>query len=573
MESGALRQEIRKIALKNASEYGTASTGAVLGKVLSKFPELKNEMQMLYGEVGKIVEEVNMLGKEGIVREASFYKEEFEAERQAKAESSSKHNFSIPGAEKGRFITRFPPEPGGYLHLGHAKAIFIEDRLRSIYDGKLLLYFDDTNAENEKQEFVDAIKVDLEWLGVKFDKEYYASDSLPILYNYARAMIEGGKAYVCLCDGEKIKEGRASGIPCEHKAQNASTNMGLWDKMMKKEFNENEAILRFNSDMKAINTTMRDPTLFRIKKAWHYRQGDKYSVWPTYDFCTPIMDSINGITDTLRDKRYEMRDELYYAILDALGLRKPRITSFAIVEIANNVTSKRKIREMIKAGLISGFDDVRLATIAALRKRGVKPEAIREFALSFGMGKSESVSSIEALLSINRRLIEKNAKRLFFVEKPISLIVKAIPEGNKKVSMEAIASGNHEKREYLLNNVFMIDETYAESVKEGAILKLVDLFTVKVTKVINGSIEAEYVQPQEPYTRIVWLNEGNYRSCVLINIGDLLSGDNFNKDSIKRTVGFIEGYVDKLTIGDVVQLEGRGFFKLDESKSRSFISL
>jgi glutamyl-tRNA synthetase len=268
-----------------------------------------------------------------------------------------------------------------------------------------------------------------------------------------------------------------------------------------------------------------------------------------------------------------MRDNLYYAILDALGLRKPRITSFAIVEIANNVTSKREIREMIKDGRISGFDDVRLATIAALRKRGVKPEAIREFALSFGMGKSESVSSIEALLSINRRLIEKNAKRLFFVEKPISLIVKSIPEENKKVSMEANTGGNHEKREYLLNNVFMIDEASAESVKEGAILKLMDLFTVKVTKVINGSIEAEYAQPQEPYTRIVWLNEGNYRSCVLINIGDLLSGDNFNEDSIKRTVGFIEGYVDKLTIGDVVQLEGRGFFKLDESKSRSFISL
>lgn len=407
---------IRKYSIKNAMEYGKAREGSVLNKIISLYPEHKTEIKHLAREVSRIIGEVNQLDRAALENEYSKYSAGFEIEQTAKAEKSSMHNFSIAEAEKGKFMTRFPPEPGGYMHIGHAKPVFIEDELRNVYAGKFALYFDDTNPDNEKQEFVDAFKDDLEWLGIKFDSEYYASDNIDILYGYAINMIDNGNAYVCTCSAEKIKEGRASGTPCSHKGRDKDGNLELWGRMLEGAFKNNEAVLRLNSDMKATNTTLRDPTLFRIKHGNHYRQGNKYAVWPTYDFCTPIVDSIKGITDVVRSKEYEMRDELYFTVLDMLGLRKPRINSFSRLEIANNVTSKRKIRELIAKGLIDGFDDPRLVTIKALRRRGITAAAIKEFALSFGMGKSESVADLEVLLKINRKIIRNKARRLIFAE-------------------------------------------------------------------------------------------------------------------------------------------------------------
>ncbi|MHB1829829.1 MAG: glutamate--tRNA ligase family protein [Candidatus Micrarchaeaceae archaeon] len=407
---------IRKYSVKNAVEYGKAHEGSVLNKIISLYPEHKTEIKYLAREVSRIIAEVNQLDREALEIEYSKYSADLEVEQTAKAEKSARHNFSIAGAKEGEFTTRFPPEPGGYMHIGHAKPVFIEDELRKVYSGKFALYFDDTNPDNEKQEFVDAFKDDLDWLGIKFDIEYYASDNIDALYGYATEMINNGNAYVCTCSAVKVKEGRASGAACEHKGRGKAGNLELWHSMLEGAFKDNEAILRLNSDMKAKNTTLRDPTLFRIKHGSHYRQGNKYSVWPTYDFCTPIVDSTKGITDVVRSKEYEMRDELYFTVLDMLGLRKPRINSFSRLEIANNVTSKRKIRELIAKGLIDGYDDPRLVTIKALRRRGITAAAIKDFALSFGMGKSESVADLDVLLKMNRKMIAPKARRLIFTE-------------------------------------------------------------------------------------------------------------------------------------------------------------
>lgn len=412
----SVKKEIRKYAIRNAAEYGKASEGSVLSKIISLHPQLKADIKSLALEVKGEVAEVNKLSKDQVAREFAEHEEEFKASDAQRAEKSSKHNFSVAGAEKGNFVTRFPPEPGGYMHIGHAKPAFIEDELRKVYGGKLMLYFDDTNAENEKQEFVDAFKDDLKWLGINFDAEYYASDNLPVLYGYAKDVIRKGKAYVCMCDADTVKEGRSLGTECLHKSQSIDKNVELWQKMLNNGFKDNEAILRLNSNMNAVNTTLRDPTLFRLKHAKHYRQGDKYFVWPTYDFCTPIVDSLKGITDVVRSKEYEMRDELYFMVLEILGLRKPRINSISRLEIADNLTSKRKIRELIAQKLIDGYDDPRLVTIRALRRRGLSAEAIREFSLSFGMGKAESVVDIDMLLGINRKLISTSAKKLSFTK-------------------------------------------------------------------------------------------------------------------------------------------------------------
>ena len=227
-----------------------------------------------------------------------------------------------------------------------------------------------------------------------------------------RRLIKKGKAYICFCPAEEVKENRNSGKDCEHKKQASKENLKLWKEMLAKK--QKEGILRFKGDMKDLNSAMRDPTLFRIKTEPHYRQGSKYAVWPTYDFNTPIIDSIKGITDTLRSKEYELRDELYYTMLDLLGLRKPRIHSFARLEIENNMTSKRKLKELIKGGSSGDGTTQGSSPSPDLRRRGITPEAIREFVLRFGMSKTESKVSIDMLLAENRKIVDSNRKKALF---------------------------------------------------------------------------------------------------------------------------------------------------------------
>ncbi len=555
--NNAAKELIRKLAIKNAIDYGSAREGPITAKVLSKYPELKSNMKELAQAVAEINAEVNSLPKSELQKAYEKHAEEFKQAAAEKAERSAKHNFSIEGAEKADFVTRFPPEPGGYMHIGHTKALFIEDELRRVYKGKLMLYFDDTNPDNEKQEFVDAFKEDFKWLGVSFDGEYYASDQIPLLYKYAAEAIKKGGAYVCTCSAEEIKEKRLGGEACKHKKGSTAENEKQWNRMIEDDFGDGEAIVRLNGDMKAVNTTMRDPTLFRIKHAQHYRQGNKYFVWPTYDFCTPITDSIKGISDVLRSKEYEMRDELYFAVLDLLALRKPRITSFSRLEIANNVTSKRLVRELIHQKLISGWDDPRLVTISALRRRGIGAEAVREFALSFGMGKSESVVGITALLNINRKLVEANAKRLSIIVDPVKLDVDNVPEDSS----------------YKANGELFINAPDSKLLRTGDTVRLKDAFNVTV-KSVGKAINAEY-DSGEPgnIPRIPWITRKDAVKCELLHIGDLLKGEEFNNESITSIEGFAEPHATTLKNGDLVQFDKQGLFRLDNKERMSFLSL
>ncbi len=547
---------IRKFALKNALDYGKAQEGAVISKLIAADPSAKARMGELAATVKSVVLEVNGLDRAQIEREFSRYAAEFREAEQEKAERSSKHDFSIEGAEKGRFVTRFPPEPGGYMHIGHAKPLAIEDKLRRIYEGKLMLYFDDTNAENEKQEFVDAFHADLKWLGIVFDGEYHASDNLPMLYEYAEKAIGKGAAYVCLCSGEKIKEDRASGSGCVHKAHSISRNIALWKEMLGNKFEDNGAVLRFNSNMQAQNTTMRDPTLFRIKHAPHYRQGSRYWVWPTYDFCTPIVDSTKGVTDVLRSKEYELRDELYFAVLDALGLRKPRITSISRLEIGGNVTHKREVRKLIAEGKVSGWDDPRLVTIAALRRRGILPQAIMEFALGSGISKSESVSSMDQLLAINRRLLEKGALRLFIVAEPVPVEVE----------------GADKNPNYKADRGLFINATDAKGFSKGDSIRLRGAFNIRIDGVQKDKIRATYIS-SEPIDapRVPWIS--GKQSCELVQIGPLLVDGRFNSDSIRRIKGYTGWDVNEMEEGSAVRFEGLGLYKLDSKQTFAFLSL
>ncbi|MDE1823977.1 MAG: glutamate--tRNA ligase [Candidatus Micrarchaeota archaeon] len=575
MASGkSVKDNIFKFALKNALDYGKAIDGAVISKAIAAYPSLKSDMKGLVAEVRRAVSEVNAMGATELEKAFARYADEFEAIEVKKAIDSAKHRFFIEGVEEGKFVTRFPPEPGGYMHIGHAKPVFIEEELKRLYNGKSMLYFDDTNPDNERQEFVDAFHDDLKWLGAGFDGEYYASDNLPKFYGYAEVAIKKKKAYVCTCEAEKINKGRAAGVSCGHKKQSVKKNQELWQEMLNNKFDDNEAILRLNSDMKSLNTTLRDPTLFRIKKVPHYRQGTKYWVWPTYDFCTPIMDSINGITDVLRSKEYEMRDELYFIVLDILELRKPRITSFSRLEISGNATSKRTVRRMIAEKQVSGWDDPRLVTIRALRRRGVRPDAIRQFALSFGMGKAESSVSIEMLLNINRKLVDKDAKRLFFVVEPVEVGIGNIPKGLEHVRIDLHPSGDLGHREYDIENTVYIAKEDARALKKGDTVRLKGAFCIKMGVKNGAKLSATFTdEKKEGMPTIQWVSRGNYSEGKLLMINDLLSGEEFNKDSMYTINGYVEMHAGRLAEGDIVQFERIGTFKFDSKKDMSFISL
>ncbi|MEM3839124.1 MAG: glutamate--tRNA ligase [Candidatus Micrarchaeaceae archaeon] len=557
----------RKFAVKNAVDYGTAKEGPIIAKVLAKYPGLKAQMNELASSVSRIVKEVNSLARSELEAEYSRHAEEFEGIEKKKAELSSRHRFEVNGAESGKFATRFPPEPSGYMHIGHAKPLFIEDELRKRYSGKLFLYFDDTNPDNEKQEFVDAFKEDLRWLGIEFDRAYFASDNIPMLYDFARKAIAKGGAYVCTCSADEIKENRQEGLECRHKRQATEESMRLWEAMLLGNFGDGEAVLRWNGDMKAENTSLRDPTFFRIKRTPHYRQGSKYHVWPNYDFCTPIIDSTNGITDVVRSKEYEMRDQLYFSVLELLGLEKPRISSISRLEIANNLTSKRRIRELIAKKLISGWDDPRLVTIRALRRRGITAQAIRELALSSGMGKSESVYGIEALLNINRKIVSKSAKSLPFVENPVEMRVSGMPSG----------SSNGDYGNYKQNGELFINAMDGKILRKGDTVRLGGAFDVTI-KDTGKAISAEYagsgsVEGRERLHRLEWIAKDDAVKCELSLIGDLLNGEEFNAQSIKTIKGYADARASELEQGEIVQFSKLGYFKLDDRKTMSFISL
>ncbi len=566
-----IREAIFIYSIKNALDYGKADSRSVLNKILAKIPEAKKDIRATSDIVDEIVLKVNAMDRSEIESEAKKHAGEFEEERKRKVEETSKPKMALEGAISGNFITRFPPEPSGYMHIGHAKAVFLEKEFANVYSGKINLYFDDTNPEKEKQEYVDAIKEDLEWLRISFDSEYYASDNMEIMYECASKIVSEAHGYICMCDADTIKNNRMHGVECVHRKQSREENMAYWKKMMDGSFNENEAVLRLASNMKSANSAMRDPTLFRIKKERHYRQGNKYSAWPTYDFNTPIIDSIKGVTDVIRSKEYELRDELYYRILDLLGFRKPILHSIARLEIEGNITSKRKQNELIKEGFISGYDDPRLATIAALRKRGIEPSAIREFVLRFGMSKADSVVPMEMLLAENRKIIDRKAKRLFLVENPVKIIVEDKTESAVKLRLHPNQDLGY--KEYVVGNELLIDGSDAKSLKQGGTLRLKDLFAVEIMSTDGNIICRTAADSKENLKIVQWVDAKKNVKCTLRKIGHLMSGDKINIKSIEDSEGYAEEYAANIKDGEFVQFERVGFFKLADSKHMLFTSL
>ncbi len=338
------------------------------------------------------------------------------------------------GRFEGRVHTRFPPEPSGYLHIGHAKAICISYGIAEDYNGFYNLRFDDSNPITEEHEYVEAIKRDVHWLGFDWeDREFYASDYFETLYEYAIKLIEKGKAYVCDLTPEEMRTYRgtlvAPGKNSPYRNRSIEENLTLFQGMRNGEFSDGSRTLRAKIDMTSPNLNMRDPVMYRVLRAPHYRHGNNWCIYPTYDFTHGQSDSIEGITHSLCDVQFEDHRPLYDWFLESLEIYQPRQIEFARLNLTYTVLGKRKLKILVEEGHVNGWDDPRLPTLSGLRRRGYTPEAIRDFCNRIGVSKADNLIEIGQLEYSIRDDQNKRAPRVLAVLNPVKVVIDNYPEG------------------------------------------------------------------------------------------------------------------------------------------------
>ncbi len=540
-----MKKLILKHALANALEYGgRADIQAVLGRVLSEKPALKNKIKQIAKEVKMIVDEVNSWELE---KQQAEYKK-FGIKEKKKIVKPKYELPELPNAKKGKVITAFPPEPSKHPHIGHAKSALINYLYAQKYKGKIILRFEDTNPELIKGEFYDAFIDNLKWLGLKWNKIDYISNHIPKYYEATERLLKENKAYVCKCKQETIKILRREMKACEHREQSTNENLNLWNDMLKK-LKEGEASVRLKISMEHQNPNMRDPTIMRIIEHPHHRTKSKYRVWPMYDFGTALMDGWEKITHRVRSKEFEMRTELQQFIQKSLGMKSPHIMEIARFNLQGVPSSGRIIREMISKGELLGWDDPRLTTLIALRKRGFHPEGIKNFLVATGVSKTESMLTWDMLESYNRSIIDPIANRYFMVTDSVEIKVEAAPSIDFVEELLHPEFPNRGKRKIPVNvNRIFIEKKDFEKLR-GMKIRLIGLFNLMLAE------EAKFVS-QEVDTetqKIQWVSENSVPIKIVMNDGSVVKA-------------IAEPEVVKLKKDSIIQFVRFGFCRVDQIK-------
>jgi len=376
---------------------------------------------------------------------------------------------------QGRVHTRFPPEPNGYLHIGHAKSICLNYGIARDYNGKFNLRFDDTNPTKEEQEYVDSIIEDVKWLGGDFeDRIFFASDYFDQMYDWAVDLIKKGKAYVDDSDPETMRELRGSvieaGIESPNRSRSAEENLDLFLRMKKGEFNNGEKVLRAKIDMTSPNMLLRDPVMYRIIHSSHHRTGDKWCIYPTYDWAHGLEDSIERITHSICTLEFEVHRPLYDWFLNELDIYHPQQIEFARLNLTYTLMSKRKLLELVQNNLVDGWDDPRMPTISAYRRRGYTPEAIQNFAEMIGVAKRDAMTDLALLEFAIREDLNKRSQRIMAVLKPLKVVITNYPE-NTLEELDAVnnpedISTGHRKVPFT-KEIYIENDDFSENPPKG----------------------------------------------------------------------------------------------------------
>jgi len=539
-----MKKEILKQVLLNAVQYnGKADVGAVVGKIIAENPKIKNEIKKIIPEIKKTVKEVNSWPLKKQKDELSKFK--------IKKKTKKKEKYELPklqNAVKGKVITVFPPEPSKYPHLGHAKAAFINYMYAKKYKGKFILRFEDTNPEKCKKEYYQAIIDGLRWLGIKWNKIDYASNYIEKFYKATEKLIKKNKAYVCRCSQEKIKKYRRIKKSCECRSNSVNENINLWKKMISKKCKPGEMCVRLKISMSHKNAAMRDPTIMRIIDKKHPRLSKKYCVYPMYDFATSIMDGIEKITHRIRSKEFEMRTGIQKFIQKNLGIKSPVVKEIARFNLKGVPSSGRLIREMIINKKLRGWDDPRLTTLLALKRRGFLPEALRDFLIATGVSKTESILTWDMLETFNRKFIDKKANRYFVVIDPIKIKIKNAPKIKSiKENLHPEFPKRGKRIIYVdLNEIYISKDDFRKYKNKK--VRLLGLFNIKLNK-ISEFCGNEIVKNMP---KIQWVSKKNIKLKIIM------------PDKEIKAIG--EPNIKKLKIDDVIQLIRIGFCRIDKKK-------
>lgn len=542
-----LNKEIRKFALENAYAHkGTAQVGPIIGKLISSDLISKKEIKKTVSKIKKIIKKVNKLSLEEQEKELEkTYPEFFEEE---KDEQTLKE---LPNAKEGRVVTRIPPEPSKHTHIGHALSFLINYLYAQKYKGRCILRFEDTNPEKSEQRYVDSIKRDLsEYLDIEPDEVVYESDDLPEMYSYAEKLIKKNKAYVCTCPRDKLRRLRNEGEPCKCRSK---CTLKKWKDMLNEKYEEGEATLRLKANISSDNYAMRDPVIFRICNTEHYRQGNKYKVWPLYDFAAAVEEELCGITHVLRSSEFgKMRIELQNWISEQLGFEKKTFIQYGRFNIAGAVTKGREIRKLIKEGKVSGWDDVSLVTLKALERRGIHPETFRRLAVKVGLSKTETKIDWSVLAAENRKILDPIAERYYFVEDPVKIEVLDAP--SEEIKLRLHPEGGKGNRKLKISKSFFVSRKDAKSMKKGDVIRLKDCHKIKITKA-GKEIKAKMAEDQSlsmKTSKIQWVPaENNVKTEVIMPDHEVKEG-------------LAEKNVTDLNPGDIIQFTRFGFCRLDK---------
>lgn len=511
------------------------------------------------------------------------------------------------GKHNGRVNTRFPPEPNGYLHIGHAKSICLNFGIAREFNGLCNLRFDDTNPCKEDVEYVDSIMEDVRWLGFDWaDRLYYASDYFEQIYQWAIQLIKAGKAYVCDLNGDQVRETRgtltAPGTNSPYRDRSVEENLDLFERMRAGEFPDGSKSLRAKIDMTSPNLNMRDPVMYRILRATHHRTGDKWCIYPTYDFTHGQSDSIERITHSICTLEFENHRPLYDWYIRELGIFAPQQIEFARLNLTYTVMSKRFLLQLVKDGFVSGWDDPRMPTLCGVRRRGYTPEALRDFCATIGVSKVDSTVDIALLEHCLRTDLNKRTNRVMGVLRPLRLIVDNYPEGQVE-EMEAI--NNPEDASKGTRMVPFSRELYIEQddfrevppkkyhrLAPGQEVRLRYAYLVRCTSVVKDPVTHEVVEVHctyDPATRggntpdgrkvkgtIHWVSAPQAlpiearlyeRLFTKPNPYDVPEGidfkTNLNPNSLERVSAFVEPSVKDAAPGDRFQFERLGYFCVD----------
>lgn len=509
---------------------------------------------------------------------------------------------------------RFPPEPNGFLHIGHAKSICLNFGFGKTFSAPVNLRFDDTNPEKESTEFIDAIKKDITWLGFQWDSECYASDYFDQLYDWAVMLIKKGKAYVDSQSQEEISEQRgvptSSGKKSPHRDREVIENLDLFEKMKKGHFNPGDCVLRAKIDMSSPNMHMRDPVLYRIINTSHHRTNDKWKIYPTYDWAHGQSDYIEQISHSFCTLEFEVHRELYDWFLQNIydeGKLLPKQREFARLNLSYTIMSKRKLNELVDSGLVSGWDDPRMPTISGLRRRGVPASAIIAFCEKVGVSKRENIIDFALLDFCTREILNKISYRLMVVLDPVELIIENY-ENDKSENL--VAENNPEDESYgnreitFSKKLFIEREDFKEEANRkffrltlGKEVRLKNAYIIKgerVEKDAEGNISKIYCS-YDPKSKsgsgspeslrkvkgtIHWVDKNNYEN-ISVNIYDKLFNsespdddkendfkDSLNENSLQTfNNACAEKNINNVEFDKYYQFQRKGYFKLDSKKS------